>query len=277
MRYKMVCIDMDGTLLNSKKSISLENRKALKEAYERGVHIIICTGRNPKNAIYSSELLGVKCAVIANNGAWVIGEDKKSIIIKDSLSFTKCLNIMELCKRYGVVPSFHSKDRVYWPSKFRKALCNLILNKSVPKEHRVQNIYVKGREEWINIFKRNSIGKCIIIDLNPKKLKAIKKELLNLKKYEVFNSGKYALEINNYGVTKGRAVKLLARKYNIKREEIICIGDNENDLSMIEYAGLGVSMGNAIEKVKKKADYVTDSNDKNGVAKVIHKFILKND
>ena len=63
----------------------------------------------------------------------------------------------------------------------------------------------------------------------------------------------------------------------IKREEIICIGDNENDLSMINYAGLGVAMGNAIDSLKKKADYITESNDKNGVAKVIYEFVLKND
>ena len=85
MKYKMICIDMDGTLLNSKKVVSEENRIALKKAYEKGVHIIICTGRNPKNAIYFSEFLGVNCAVIANNGAWVIDEDKEVIISKDVL------------------------------------------------------------------------------------------------------------------------------------------------------------------------------------------------
>ncbi len=72
-------------------------------------------------------------------------------------------------------------------------------------------------------------------------------------------------------------MKALAEEYNIKREEVICIGDNENDLSMINYAGLGVAMGNAIDSLKEKADYITESNDKNGVAKVIYEFVLKND
>lgn len=143
MKYKMICIDMDGTLLNSKKVISEGNKVALKKAYEKGVHIIICTGRNPKNAIYFSEFLGVNCAVIANNGAWVIGEDKDFIISKDVLDEKQCLDIMKICNEYRGVPSFHSKDSVYWPSRFRKHLCDIILNKKIPDKYRVHNIYVK--------------------------------------------------------------------------------------------------------------------------------------
>lgn len=277
MKYKMICIDMDGTLLNSKKIISEENKVALKKAYEKGVHIIICTGRNPKNAIYFSEFLGVNCAVIANNGAWIIGEDKNFIISKDVLDEKQCVDIMKICNEYRGVPSFHSKDSVYWPSRFRKHLCDIILNKKIPDKYRVQNIYVRENKAWDEIFKSNNIGKCIIVELNTSKLKKIRDSLLKEGKYEITQSGEYALEVNNKGVSKGRAVEALAKKYNIKREEIICIGDNENDLSMISYAGLGVAMGNSIDSLKKKADYITESNDKDGVAKVIYEFVLKND
>ncbi|MBO3340120.1 HAD family hydrolase [Clostridium perfringens] len=277
MKYKMICIDMDGTLLNSKKVVSEENRIALKKAYEKGVHIIICTGRNPKNAIYFSEFLGVNCAVIANNGAWVIDEDKEVIISKDVLDENQCMDIMSICKEYKGVPSFHSRDSVYWPSRFRKYLCDIILNKKIPEKYRVKNIYVKEKEEWREVFKSNNTGKCIIIELNTSKLKKIRENLIKKGNYEITQSGRYALEVNNKGVSKGRAVKALAEEYKIKREEIICIGDNENDLSMITYAGLGVAMGNAIDSLKEKADYITESSDKNGVAKVIYEFVLKND
>ena len=87
-----------------------------------------------------------------------------------------------------------------------------------------------------------------------------------------FGSGSRSVEINNRGVSKGRGVKALADYYGFKREEIVCIGDNENDISMIEYAGLGVAMGNAIDEVKELADYITDTNKKNGVAKAIKKI-----
>ncbi|ELC8441176.1 HAD family phosphatase [Clostridium perfringens] len=277
MSYKMICIDMDGTLLNSKKRISEENKIALKKAYEKGVHIIICTGRNAKNAIYFSEFLGVNCAVIANNGAWVIDEDKEVLISKDVLSEGQCKEIMKLCKEYKGVPSFHSRDKVYWPSKIRKHLCDLILNKKIPHKHRVENVYVNDKSKWDEIFRNDSIGKCIIIELNVDKLKKIREELIKNRSFEITQSGRYALEVNNKGVSKGRAVKALADEYNIKQDDIICIGDNENDLSMINYAGLGVAMGNSIDSLKEKADYITESNDKNGVAKVIYEFVLKND
>ena len=151
------------------------------------------------------------------------------------------------------------------------------MNKKIPEKYRVKNIYVKEKEEWRKVFKSNNIGKCIIIELNTKKLKKIRENLIKKGNYEITQSGRYALEVNNKGVSKGRAVKALAEEYKIKREEIICIGDNENDLSMITYAGLGVAMGNAIDSLKEKADYITESNDKNGVAKVIYEFVLKND
>jgi len=82
------------------------------------------------------------------------------------------------------------------------------------------------------------------------------------------------IEINAEGVCKGKGVEILGEKLGIKKEEIIAIGDNENDLTMIEYAGLGVAMGNATEEVKELADYITDTNNNSGVAKAINKFAL---
>ena len=84
-----------------------------------------------------------------------------------------------------------------------------------------------------------------------------------------------SLEINYKDVSKGNAIKSLLDKYNIKEEELVCIGDNENDISMIKLAGLGIAMGNAISEVKNIADYITDTNKRDGVAKAIEKFILK--
>ena len=98
-----------------------------------------------------------------------------------------------------------------------------------------------------------------------------------MKKYEdleVVSSSPNNFEVMNKGTSKGRAVKVLADILNINREEIMCLGDSENDLSMIEFAGLGVAMGNAEEFLKEKADYITDTNENDGVAKAIEKFVL---
>ena len=85
-----------------------------------------------------------------------------------------------------------------------------------------------------------------------------------------------SFEVMPCGTSKGNGVKVLADKYNIPPEEIICVGDSENDISMIQYAGLGIAMGNATEEVKMAADYITDTNENEGVAKAIERFILNN-
>ena len=102
-----------------------------------------------------------------------------------------------------------------------------------------------------------------------------KEELKKYEDLEVVSSSPSNFEVMNKGTSKGRAVKVLADILNINREEVMCLGDSENDLSMIEFAGLGVAMGNAEEFLKEKADYITDTNENDGVAKAIEKFILE--
>ena len=96
-----------------------------------------------------------------------------------------------------------------------------------------------------------------------------------MEEFEVVSSRFDNFEAMNKGVSKGNAVTILAEHYGIAREQIICIGDSENDLSMIKYAGLGVAMGNADQEVKAAAHYITDSNNCDGVARVIEKFVLE--
>jgi len=91
----------------------------------------------------------------------------------------------------------------------------------------------------------------------------------------VVSSSKNNFEVMCKGTSKGRATKILADFYNFTSEEVICMGDNENDISMIEFAGLGVAMGNGEESVKNIANYITDSNDDDGVAKVIEQFVIE--
>ena len=276
MEYKMICIDMDGTLLNSKKKLSEVNKLALKKAYDNGVHIIICTGRNSKSALYFANKIGIKSAIIVNNGAIVIDEDSEVLIFKEALEKEQCQKILELSKKYKTIPNFHSLGKIYLNSKFRKFINNIFFNRKVPEKYKIESIYLNEEKAWSSLFdeKKEVFGKCIMLDPSREKLKKLQGELDKTNLFEITYSGKYCLEINSKGVSKGRAVKILGEHYGIKQEEIICIGDNGNDISMIKYAGLGVAMKNGTEEVKKIADYITDTNDNNGVAKVVEKFIF---
>lgn len=276
MGYKMVCIDMDGTLLGKGKKISEENKKAIKRVYEKGVEIVVTTGRIYNNAEYYSHILGVKSPVIAANGAIVRDKINDRVIYENPMSHLDCLKLIDLLFEMKMFFHFYTTDRIYSNSFLTEIGTKVYMNKQVGYDNLKINYHIiKEKNKWKELFEnnKNQINKCIAISLNPKKVIKFKEKLKNITGVVHFASGSRSIEINNAGVSKGNAVKVLADYYGIKREDILAIGDNENDLSMIEYAGLGVAMGNAIDSVKDVADYITSSNIEDGVAKALNKFL----
>ncbi|MGG7144815.1 Cof-type HAD-IIB family hydrolase [Clostridium nigeriense] len=275
MEYKMVCIDMDGTLLGKGRKISKESKEVIKEIHEKGVEIVITTGRIYNNAAYYSHLLGVESPVIAANGAIVREKYTNKVIYENPIRTEECIKLIEMLYKMKFIFHFYTLDGIYCGSELTKVVTKLYMTKQVGYDDLKINYHViKDLEKWKEFFRRTNgkITKCIAFSSKPKKIIALKKELDNLDCVVYFGAGSRSVEINNKGVSKGKAVKALADYYGFKRNEIVCIGDNENDISMIEYAGLGVAMGNAIEPVKKLADYITDTNKDNGVAKAIKKI-----
>lgn len=271
--YKLICLDMDGTLLNSSGKISPGNLQAIKSAHEKGVKVTICTGRVFTSAAYYGSLLGVKVPIIALNGAYIREKDKDEVIYKSVLGTHRCRKILKVLKKYGIYAHFNAPDMIFTEKIIYSSEGYSRINKDLPDEWKI-NIQVS--EDWERVFEKygDYITKCIAIDDDVKKIRKAKEELLQDEEIEVVSSWYNNIEIMCKGVSKGRAVKVLSGFYNIKREEIMCIGDNENDISMIKYAGLGVAMGNAEEFVKNEADFVTDKNDEDGVARAIEKFVL---
>lgn len=276
MIYKLLCTDMDGTLLSKHHEISKENIEAVKKASAKGVKIAVCTGRLHSSAFYYASLLEVKTPVISSNGAFIREKDEDKIIYKSILKKEHCSKILEVCRNHGLNVSFHTPNTVFAETELFSAKNYKDFNKKLPEEGKIKiEILPKGTLEEIFDKYEDDIVKAIVIeDEKLIELKKAKEELKSLGGLEVVSSFPNNFEIMSEGVSKGRAVEILAKAYGIKREEIICIGDNENDISMLQYAGLGIAMGNASEEAKKAADYVTDTNLNNGVAKAIEKFIL---
>lgn len=271
--YKLICLDMDGTLLNSKGKVSDRNIEAIRAASEKGVKVTICTGRIFTSAAYYADLLGVKVPVIALNGAYIKEKDRDEVIYKSILGKENCQKILSVLKKYNIYPHFNAPDIVFTEKLIYSSEGYSKMNKDLPEQWKIN---IKSVEDWNKTFEEydDYITKCIAIDDNVEKIQQAKDELLKYEELEVVSSWYNNFEVMCKGVSKGRAVEVLAGFYNIKREEVMCIGDNENDLSMIKYAGLGVAMGNAEESVKKVAQFVTDTNNEDGVAKAIEKFIL---
>ena len=275
MKYKMVCIDMDGTLLGKGRKISNESKKVIKEIHDKGVEIVVTTGRIYNNAAYYSHLLGVESPVIAANGAIVREKNTNKVIYENPIKTEECIRLIELLYKMNVFFHFYTLDGIYCGNELTKFATKFYMTKQVGYDNlKIKYHVIKDLEKWKEFFRKTNvqITKCIAFSTKPDKIIKLKKELDKLNGIVYFGSGSRSVEINNKGVSKGKAVKALADYYGFKREEIVCIGDNENDISMIEYAGFGVAMGNAIDKVKKLADYITDTNKEDGVAKAIKKI-----
>lgn len=265
---------MDGTLLNNKLKISKKTKTAIKQAYGMGVHIVISTGRLYANARAYSDFINVRSPVIASNGAVVSGIDKKEIISKNNLIAENCLTLLNIFARYHVNPVFTTLDKIYCDDLKIKVFYELM--KLVSRMNKkIEVKYVPCTKQWHQVIKKeyNHIVKCEVNINNIIKHRKVREALEDLKEFEIVGVSNN-IEITKKGVSKGKAIELLSKHYGIAREEIIAIGDSENDLTMIEFAGIGVAMGNAADILKQKADYITDTNDKDGVANIINKFVL---
>jgi len=271
LKYKMLVTDMDYTLLNKEKKVSDRNREALKKAIEKGVHMVVATGRIYTSARIYARLLGLDTPIIASNGAII--KDASKTIFKDILSQDTVREMLRLCHKYGVYCHFFTENTIYSEKLINVSLRYTEWNKYMGEEDQVKIRIVDDGEEIIEAAK-SEVLKAVVFDDDDEKIQKLRDGIMETGIVSVSQSMKHNLEVMNKGVTKGNAVRILAQMYGINREEVIAIGDNENDISMIEYAGLGIAMGNAEECLKRAADHVTGDYQEDGVAEAIEKFIL---
>ena len=273
MKYKMVCLDMDGTLLTDDKKITERSHETLRKVQQKGVKVVVCTGRLFTSANCYADLLGVKTAVITSNGAYIREKDKNKVVYESILDIEKCRIFVNIAKKYEACIYFNTTDCIVSDTSERYVGFYQKYNKTLSPDKQINIDIIK---DWNEIFDkyRGRFVKCIIADENSKKLDIMRKEISSVLSVEIVSSGRDNIEIMNKGVSKGRGALILGDYYGIPRDDIICIGDNENDVSMIDAAGLGIAMENGDEKAKAAADYITDTNNNDGVAKALEKFVL---
>ena len=265
--YKLVAIDMDGTLLNGERKISPENYEAIQKARENGVKVVLASGRplvGFKRYLEELNLVSEEDYVVAFNGAIVQSSGGNKIISKTTLDLEDYEELYELSKELKVNIHALTENTVISPkdSKYTRLESEINLIHS-------EIIAVKDVPKDTNILKVMFIDDPKIIDEVIQKIPETVSS-----KYTVVRSEPFFLEFLHKSVNKGAGVEALAQKLNIKQEEVICIGDAGNDIHMVKYAGLGVAMGNAFPELKRVANFITKTNEQSGVAHVINKFIL---
>ncbi|MGL5576815.1 MAG: Cof-type HAD-IIB family hydrolase [Sarcina sp.] len=275
MKYKLIAIDMDGTLLSNKHEVPEFNKEMIKKATEAGVKIAITTGRLFASARKYSDLIGVETPIISSNGAYIREKDRDEVIYESNFSRKQFEEVNEVIKKYKFQTYMNTSDTVISREVVPEDHAYKMVDDELDDKYKIKFIEGVSFEEAYKDFS-NDILKFICIDESADKeeLKKAKEELLKFDDLEVVSSWKNNFEVMPAGTSKGSAVQKLAEILGIKQEEVICIGDSENDLSMIKYAGLGVAMGNASEIIKENANYITDTNCNAGVGKMIAKFIF---
>lgn len=273
--YKMICIDIDGTLIKPDHTLSVETIRAIRRARDKGVMIVLSTGRMYRSARLYAEELELDFPIISANGSYVRDKATGEIVYEKNLSKDDLNFIMGVLDKYGVKINFYNKDTMYI-SEHRDYVSRYeALSKTLPPEKRIEIKYITEdypMNDFIEEF-GGYIQKGIVFP-HERVINSIRNEVAENKLLKVVSSGDDNIEFTSHLADKGLGVLALAKARNIKPSEIICIGDSENDLSMLKVAGLPVAMGNAIPLIKEVAAYITDTNENDGVAKMINKFIF---
>lgn len=273
MKYKMIAVDMDGTLLKDNKEVSEVNKEAIRKAREAGVKVVVCTGRIFTSAKAYAKIVGSLAPIIASNGAYIREKDKDEVIYEKPLPVEKLLKVISIIKEQGFYPHIYTTNTIYTEKLVFSSKNYATWNENLAEKDRVIIEIVEDINEVVSDG-RHLFIKAVAMGDDLEKLNVLRNRIKEEVEVSIMSSVPNNLEITEFGTSKGEGVRILADFYGIKKEEVICIGDNENDISMIEYAGLGVAMENSPEAIKAIADYVTDTNENDGVAKVIEKFIF---
>lgn len=284
---KLIATDLDGTLLNSNHEISKENIEALKYAQEKGIEITIATGRTYKDALHIIDKANIKAHIISNNGSVVHTKNGKTLkswcINKNSIrNIIDWLNqnnyFYQLCTDEYIYVPLNSKELIR--NDFRLAMKN---NNGISEdivEKTIELIFSQYGIMFyddVNNLINSEIDFCTIsaLSFDEKKLKYGREHCSNLKDLSMVVSLKYNFELVNKGASKGTALEYLSNYLNISLDDVVAFGDNYNDLSMFKKAGTSVAMDNADLQIKDKCDFVTLSNNENGVGRFIYKHIEK--
>lgn len=285
---QIIASDMDGTLLNDKMVISKRNAAAVKEAQKQGIHFIVSTGRAYDEVKPLITEAGFNCPMITLNGAFVLDENGKEISaapIPDSIA----KKIMLTLKKNGLYFEVITAKGVCSDNKAKRIenFAELLASISPDTPYKLAVTLASARMELMNINyvdnymdlvddPKTVIGKIVVFSPEGQKvLGPIKDELSKNDNLVITSSGPGNIEINHVNAQKGVALQAYADSLNIPMYNVMAIGDNNNDVSMLKAAGISYAMGNGSDEVKMLAKYITAPNTEDGAGIAIEEVLAK--
>lgn len=271
---KMVAFDMDGTLVDSKKQISEFTWEVLRKAIDQGVVVLPATGR-PLSGVPQElkDFPGIEYAVTAN-GARVVNVKTGETAFESSVSMEKALEILDVFADYDCHAEAFIDGNSYANIACQSHLADYYRQESMIGYALSTRVFVDNvREKVLSCGK--TLDKVQAFFHYDEDFREAKARLDRIEGVVATTAMGNNWEVNRAGTDKGSALLGLGKVLGIEKEEIMACGDGMNDYEMIKKVGFGVVMENGTEELKKIADYITETNDEDGVAKAIQKFVLK--
>ena len=265
--YKVVFIDIDGTLRNDLGEISRRTKEAVRRAVESGIIVIICSGRPVRSTVEVSEKCFASEFIITSNGAYGYNYKENKCMFKNKMEKQACLKLYELAKKNNV-NFIMNTEKGRFCTKKKNNETDYLLNEQI--------------EEFLEFI---DVMQCLLHDSSFEKIRDLKPYVEKIENVGIKNQSKSLTDPNKNPLSytyfdiadektsKGFGVKKMCEALNIDVKDAISIGDDYNDVSMFEQTGLSVVMGNANDEVKSKAKYKTLDNNKDGVAVFLEKLI----
>lgn len=289
--YKLIAVDLDGTLLNSYGDISEKNKNSIKKSMEKGAEVVIASGRPVSSAKAYANEAGANKYVICGNGSVLYDIQKEQILYNKSIDKQKVLQIIKICEENSIFYSIYTENLTIAKSLNYNILFYNNENKKMPDDKKTNIKIINNIYKYLEDNPNTEILKITVCDENSiifggivKRLKEIKDiDVLEVQHMarKVITSGTKEIkieyhytEITSKNVNKWNAIEKLADILKIEKEEIMTIGDNMNDKEMIENAGLGIIMENSAPYMKKFADKVVSNNNEDGVSEALEKYVL---
>lgn len=265
--YKLVVLDIDGTLVNSKKQITEKTKEYIKKASEMGVRFIIASGRTPYGILPIAkeiELEKIGGYILAYNGGACVNCETMDVLYEEFIDKSYMSKIYDFACENNLPLMTYKDDILYTPNE---------TTEYIKLESNINNLTIRKPENFMEEMGFD-FPKALYTDKPEIISQYIQKAKETFPELEVFTSEPFFLEVCPKGIHKATGIEKIIEILGVKREEVIAIGDGFNDVTMIEYAGLGIAMDNAHDDIKAIADYVTASNDEDGVCQAIEKFIF---
>lgn len=267
---KLIAMDLDGTLFNSDhKSVSDRNVNALRSASEKGIKIVIASGRTYCQITNVLKRVGVIDYVIVSNGASSI-DNMGNVISSDCMGYEEWKGIYNILEENDIVTEVYNSGNTYLKRSAIKRYKNSDLSEDLLDELRAVINLCDNVTETLKGEKAEKLTSIYV----PSDKFLYLKNLFEERNMTVTSSIPGNMEINKTGINKGSGLKRLCDTLNIKSDEVMVFGDGGNDIEMLRWAGCSFAMENAIEEAKAAARYIADSNFNDGVAKEIEKIVL---